>query len=128
MTPKLNFDFTNAVPWLPADFASAADSVSAHVDDELSVLNYTTALLKLLKQAPALKHGEFHFIECTNDLLIIKRIDSKEEMLCVFNFSEQEQSVNPLLFEDSTLLISNFPDITYHQSIPGSFAGIFSHS
>ncbi|WP_185969124.1 alpha-amylase family glycosyl hydrolase [Aliiglaciecola sp. M165] len=124
---KPNFDFTNTVPWLPADFASAsaADSVSAQVDDEYSVLNYTKALIRLRKQSSALKYGEFHFIECATDVVIIKRIYRQEELLCVFNFSAQEQAVNPLLFEKSAQLISNFPDITFYQSVPGNYAGIF---
>jgi maltose alpha-D-glucosyltransferase/alpha-amylase len=68
-------------------------NVAAEEKDANSYLNLTRLLLKTRQSQPALRHGEFAFVETGNEaVLAYCRFTEKGGILCVFNLSGEAQS------------------------------------
>ncbi|XHU95199.1 MAG: alpha-glucosidase [cyanobacterium endosymbiont of Rhopalodia gibba] len=88
-----NFGFTdNEEPWLPADERYRSLAVSAQEEREDSMLNYFRFFLKWRNRQPALKYGSVELIEAGDSILSFLRKTPDQELLCVFNISEQTNS------------------------------------
>jgi maltose alpha-D-glucosyltransferase/alpha-amylase len=69
-------------------------NVAAQEDDPDSYLNLTRFLIQTRQSQPALRNGEFEFVETGNTAVLAFRrhINGRDGILCVFNLSEHEQT------------------------------------
>ena len=68
-------------------------NVAAQAGDPDSYLEQTRFLLKTRQAQPALRHGEFAFVETGNTkILAYRRFIDGEGILCLFNLSDQPQT------------------------------------
>jgi alpha-glucosidase len=87
---KKNFGFTNnEEPWLPVDEQYRSLAISAQEEREDSMLNYFRFFLEWRNRQPALKYGSVELIEVGDSILSFLRKTPDQELLCVFNISEQ---------------------------------------
>jgi maltose alpha-D-glucosyltransferase/alpha-amylase len=69
-------------------------NVEAQEDDPDSYLNWTRFLIQTRQAQPALRHGDFAFVETGNTaVLAYKRSGEEQEILCVFNLSSGTQPI-----------------------------------
>lgn len=88
-----NFGFTdNDEPWLPVDERYQSLAVSVQEGREDSLLNHFRFFLKWRNRQPALKYGSVEVIEAGDSILSFLRKTPDQELLCVFNLSEQTHS------------------------------------
>ncbi len=77
--------------WLPVDDGHLSSSVSKQKNKQDSLLEYYKNLINIRKTYKSLQLGEIEFINLNPDVLSFYRVRNKERLLCVFNFSDQEQ-------------------------------------
>lgn len=88
-----NAGFSNVRPWLPVPPEHAARAVDVQANDPDSLLQFYRRFLAWRKNQPALLHGDIAFIEAGENILAITRSTTKQRLLCVFNLSDQHQTV-----------------------------------
>ena len=86
--PNAGFS-TAAGPWLPADPVQAAMAVDLQQNDPESNLNYFRELIRIRKDSPALKYGDFNLLDAAEDLLAFTRSTPGETVYAVFNLSNE---------------------------------------
>ncbi|MFO7682143.1 MAG: maltose alpha-D-glucosyltransferase [Chloroflexota bacterium] len=75
------------------EFAYQQVNVAAQEADPKSYLNLTRFLLSTRQSQPALKHGEFAFVEMGNDsVLAFRRFVGDQGILCLFNLTDEPQA------------------------------------
>ena len=85
--------FSPAEPWLPMPAKHLERAVDHQANDPKSVLSQTKAFLAWRKDQAPLVSGDIVFVDCPETLLAFERRQSNDHMLCVFNFSDQEQQM-----------------------------------
>jgi maltose alpha-D-glucosyltransferase/alpha-amylase len=91
---SLNGGFSEAAEtYLPVNEDYVRVNVAAQEADPGSYLHLTRFLLKTRQNQPALKHGEFAFVE-TGDTAVLayRRYVEGEGILCLFNLSEEPRT------------------------------------
>ncbi len=87
--------FTTAQePWLPIPESHRPRSVARQTSDPWSTLNVWRTLLHWRVHQPALKAGTLELAGLPEPLLGLVRRYKEQQLLCVFNFSEQVQTVD----------------------------------
>ncbi len=87
------------------EFAYQQVNVAAQEADPDSYLNLTRFLLRTRQSQPALKHGEFAFVETGHDsVLAFRRFVADEGILCLFNLTDEPQAFT--LHRERTDLLS----------------------
>lgn len=79
--------FTSGAPWLPVGEDNLARAVDRQEADAGSMLNLTTALLRLRRLNPALRLGDFTVLHADDNLLAVRRTSGKQTVVGVFNLS-----------------------------------------
>jgi alpha-glucosidase len=87
-----NAGFTSGRPWLPVPADHVARSVDRQTGDSSSVLSRYRGLLAFRKAHPELRDGTLAFVAAPDDVLAFVR-SGEHQILCLFNFSSEEQSV-----------------------------------
>ncbi len=93
---KHNAGFTEmeGTPWLPVCRKHYPLAVRQQELDEKSMLSFTKDFLVWRKNHPVLKYGDIEFLDYDDDILAFFRIDADQKYLCVFNLSDQEQTID----------------------------------
>ena len=87
--------------WLPMPDTHISLNVAAQQSDDNSALNFTRTLLNTRKNQAPLKYGKIEFLDTgSEDLLAFYRIYNGQQILCIFNLSENEIQISPSLFLD----------------------------
>lgn len=89
-TNKKYGGFSDVKPWLPVPADHQKMSVAEQDEDDYSTLNFTRRLLHWHKEHEILREAVLNFINTDNDKLLAFTRD--DQMLCVFNLSEDDQS------------------------------------
>jgi alpha-glucosidase len=105
-----NAGFSDGKPWLPVSALQAAMAVNVQTGDRTSMLNHYRAFLAFRRSHPALVKGEISFIEANDNLLAFTRTYGNEKMLCVFNFTNQPQT----MAVKSVQVLEDLSDTGYH--------------
>jgi alpha-glucosidase len=79
--------FSHCEPWLPLGDEHRALAVDAQIDDPDSTLSYFRQLISMRQGKPALRHGEFTFLDAPGEVLAFERSARSERLVCVFNLS-----------------------------------------
>ncbi len=90
---KKNFGFSDSdETWLGIDESYKSLCVSEQEDDPESLLNFFRWFVKWRSRQPALKYGAIELVEASKDILSFLRRTPLQELLCVFNLSEETRS------------------------------------
>jgi alpha-glucosidase len=84
---KVNGGFSEAKPWLPMPDAHLPMSVDTQERDSGSVLNDWRGLLRFRRENAVLRHGTLHKLAVAAPLIGFVREDSRQRIVCLFNFS-----------------------------------------
>ena len=107
-----NAGFTTGSPWLPVNPNHTHINAEAAMKDADSVFCYYQKLIRLRKQNPIFRDGDFSLL-LPEDQNVFAYIRNSEEgrLLVVCNFSAQPQQFRmPEEFRNAPRLISNYPD------------------
>ena len=77
--------FSTAEPWLPVDARHVALAVDAQEADPASTLNWSRRLIALRQSHPILRTGSMTMIAAREGLLVFRRGEDADAVLCVFN-------------------------------------------
>ncbi len=77
--------FSTAEPWLPVDARHVALAVDAQEADPASTLNLSRRLIALRQSHPILRTGSMTMIAAREGLLVFRRGEDADALLCVFN-------------------------------------------
>jgi alpha-glucosidase len=89
-----NAGFTKATPWLPVPPSSTTRNVAAEMKDPSSILNLYRKLLRLRRENPALREGEYVALNQSDPhVLCYLRRYKEKAVLVVLNMSSQSQQV-----------------------------------
>lgn len=88
-----NAGFSEVKPWLPVKPPQQALAVNTQELDLDSVLNAYRAIIKYRKETVALHRGSTEFIDLDEPLLAFNRICDGQTITCIFNLSNQRQSL-----------------------------------
>jgi alpha-glucosidase len=94
--------FSNVDAWLPADPAHAALAVSEQSRDPASHLSHCRDMIRIRREIPALRLGEFETVEADQHGLTFWRRLNGQSVLCSFNLGDTPRSV-PLTPNGQTL-------------------------
>ncbi|MEX0644843.1 MAG: alpha-amylase family glycosyl hydrolase [Parvularculaceae bacterium] len=89
---KPNAGFSSVEPWLPVDVRHAALAVERQERDSMSTLNLTRRLIYFRRRHQALRTGAIDFLDAPEPLLVFRRTDRDETLLCVFNLGASPAS------------------------------------
>jgi alpha-glucosidase len=89
-----NAGFSDAKPWLPISDSHVLLSANLQVSDPESLHGYYKNLLAMRKQHPVLAKGELSHLEANEQILRFIRRDDEEQLLCVFNLSDQTAEID----------------------------------
>ena len=96
--------FTSGAPWLPVGEDNLARAVDRQEADAGSMLNLTTALLRLRRECPALRIGNFTVLHADDSLLAVRRKSGHQVIAGLFNLSGRAVAWPPGLGEGGTVL------------------------
>lgn len=85
--------FSEAEPWLPIPASHEPLSVDLQQTLPGSTLNRLRTFLAWRNQVPALRRGSLRLLKTDNPILAFERTCGGETIICVFNFSAEEASV-----------------------------------
>ena len=88
-----NGAFSDVKPWLPISMDHLSHSVSAQEHDALSMLSFYRRMLAFRKANPVLAKGSFELVATTPDYLSFLRAHEGRTLLCAFNLSDSEHTV-----------------------------------
>lgn len=120
--------FSAAKPWLPIDKRHLPLAVEHQQQDKGSNLNYFRRLMAVRQHSKALRHGQLTFIDLPGEVIAFKRTQQQENLLCLFNLSNQAQSCELPDLSRAELLISNvlgLEKVGKSNSLPALTAAIF---
>ncbi|MBL4826611.1 MAG: alpha glucosidase [Spongiibacteraceae bacterium] len=86
--------FSETNSWLPIDEKHYPLSVEQQHQDKHSTLNRVRHFLAWRRQQPALQHGDIHFIESEEPILIMQRCCDKQQLIACFNLSNSQQTIH----------------------------------
>ncbi len=91
--PNAGFSNTTSKTWLPIPTEHAGLAPDRQEKDENSVLNAYREFIAWRQSSPAMKKGDFKFVNIpTDEIIAFIRSDGNEQVLCVFNTGESEKS------------------------------------
>ncbi|CAH0496749.1 alpha-amylase family glycosyl hydrolase [Novosphingobium sp. CECT 9465] len=96
--------FTSGAPWLPVGEDNLARAVDRQEADTGSMLNLTTALVRLRRECPALRIGNFTVLHADDSLLAVRRKSGHQVIAALFNLSGRAVAWPAGLGEDGTVL------------------------
>lgn len=99
-SPGLGFSETEA--WLRADAAHGPLTVAEQADDTGSHIAHCRDMIRLRRESPALRLGDFETVEADGDGLTFWRRGHGQSLLCSFNFGDSPRPV-PLTPRGTTL-------------------------
>lgn len=85
--------FSTGKPWLPVSADQTALAVNTQEQKSSSMLHHYRAFLHFRRTHPALVKGEIAFLLADDRFLAFTRNYGNEKMLCVFNFTNQAQTM-----------------------------------
>jgi alpha-glucosidase len=111
--------FTATRPWLPLgqDHAAAAVDVQDKAPD--SVLNFTRALLKIRQASSALRRGDIAFVDAAPPMLVFRRSEGDETVLCIFNLGPDTLPKPDCIPTDAAVLVRSGCDALLANGVPG---------
>lgn len=91
---KINGGFSESEPWLAPNPNYHVINVEQQLADPFSILNYYKTMIRLRKEHPALVYGSYEPLH-PDDWTVygFKRIGKEETVVCVFNFSSDNNSI-----------------------------------
>lgn len=99
--------FTQGKPWLPVASEHLGRAVETQERDPGAMLHFYRAMLAFRKTQPALIKGALEVVEASDTALILKRAHGEETVLCAFNLSDSEATLD--LPEGSWQVIEGAP-------------------
>jgi len=81
--------FSSVEPWLPVDPRHTALAVDAQEADPGSTLHATRRLIALRASHPVLRTGSMTMVTARDGLLVFRRGEGDETLLCVFNLGHE---------------------------------------
>ncbi|WP_137220916.1 alpha-glucosidase family protein [Shewanella sp. MEBiC00475] len=87
-----NAGFSEATPWLPIDPAHNNSAVDVQEADQDSILNSYRHFLQWRKQQNLLIDGDINFVDSHPDVLAFIRSKGQQQMLVLFNLSNNQQT------------------------------------
>lgn len=84
--------FSHVTPWLPLGEENLALAIDRQRQDPQSLLNFTTGLLQLRRESPALRCGAFEVLFADEACLVVRRSAAGQSLLCIFNFTPTPQA------------------------------------
>ena len=87
--------FSSVEPWLPVDAAHAKLAVDKQEGDDRSVLSLFRDVFALRRSSEALRRGNLEILDAPENILAVRRTLSREEWICVYNFSTDETDWAP---------------------------------
>ncbi len=88
-----NAGFSTGKPWLPVKAPQAAKAVDVAETTNDSVLHHYRAVIDFRKTNPALTLGKTSFIDTADPVLAFTRTAKDQTLTCVFNLSDQPQTL-----------------------------------
>jgi alpha-glucosidase len=85
--------FSEAMPWLPMPTAHLPLAVETQEQNSSSVLHEWRRLLRLRRENTALRQGALHKLSLPAPLIGFVREDSRQRIVCIFNFSPEVVSL-----------------------------------
>jgi alpha-glucosidase len=85
--------FTEGVPWLPVKAPQLVRNVAAQEGRQGSTLEAYRAMIAFRNANAVLKHGRTLFHDTDEPVLAFTRGDGAEALVCIFNLSPREQTV-----------------------------------
>ena len=102
-----NAGFSTARPWLPLHPDAAQRNVAAQQSDPGSLLHFTKALLRLRKEVPALRRGDYLPLQSAPGTLAYLRSTPEQSVLVALNFKGHSTKIVPPPGEWQVLFSSN---------------------
>ena len=84
-----NGGFTQGTPWLPVASEHLSKAVNLQTDDSGSLLNFYRQWFAARRRLSILWLGSIEFLAQQNDVLAFVRRQDQQQLLCVFNLSDQ---------------------------------------
>jgi alpha-glucosidase len=103
--------FSEAKPWLPVDDAHKQQSVAIQINDSNSILNAYREFMTWRKSQAVLLEGDIEFIETPEPALAFYRTLGSQKMLCVFNLSSQQASINM-----PVSVVTQYTELSHHNA------------
>ena len=100
--------FTTGQPWLPVA-SPPVPNAAAEGDDPVSLLNLYRALLRLRAGCRPLREGSYHPLDAGDQVLAFERRAGDERVLVALNFGTEPVSIEGLLRDHATALLSTAP-------------------
>ncbi|MGN1109183.1 MAG: alpha-amylase family glycosyl hydrolase, partial [Oscillospiraceae bacterium] len=93
-------------------------AVERQLDDPDSILNYYKRALRIRNENPCIARGKTHVINITGqDVAAVRRTWEDESVVIVYNYSEEEKSINDELLSLDTLEIRGYLTVSSDQSV-----------
>jgi alpha-glucosidase len=87
--------FSSSRPWLPVHPDYMHRNVQAQSDDPDSLLHFTRALIRLRREHPALRRGDFvAMVPDSSGIMMFVRRDPSEQILAALNFTPRRSRVS----------------------------------
>jgi alpha-glucosidase len=95
--------FSNTETWLPIPEEHYELAVDRQEHYQDSVLNFTRRFLQWRKKHPVMVSGDIDFIDCDDpDILMFLRKDDKDRIICIFNLTDQEKTIEYTASHDNS--------------------------
>jgi glycosidase len=93
-SPNAGFTAPDSTPWLPLAADADVVNVAAQVEDSGSLLTLTRDLLKLRREHPVLRRGDFErFGPTTDGVFAFRRIGREGQLTIALNMTDADRSV-----------------------------------
>lgn len=105
-----NAGFTTGTPWIPVNPNYLEINAEAAQADLHSVFHHYRNLIRLRKEYPVFRDGDFNLWDAENEKVFAYTRDTEEDhLLVVCNFSDESMTYEiPARFWDSEMLINNY--------------------
>ena len=80
-------------PWLPWPPDAAQRSATVERNDPRSILSLYRALLAARRASPALRRGDFAYVDAPDGVLAYRRVACDDERLVVINFEDEARDL-----------------------------------
>lgn len=105
-----NAGFTEGTPWIPVNPNHTTINAEAALSDPDSVFHYYQALIRLRKEYPVFRNGDFRLVDEENpNIFSYIRDNGENKMLVICNFTAETVDFPlPAEFEGSRVLLANY--------------------
>jgi alpha-glucosidase len=98
--------FSHVSPWLPVANDYARFNVATERADPTSILTLYRHLIELRRASPALTHGAYRAVTCTDNVLAYERVESGQRLVVALNFDSQPKEVRLPSWAGNRVLLS----------------------